>query len=372
MSKINHKKPAIKKTSHINSLYLHIPFCHHLCFYCDFPKLLILKGYPERYLVALIDEIKSLKITHPLKTIYIGGGTPSAINLTRLFKALTPYINQDTEFTVEGNVLDFNEALLKEYKRYHVNRISLGVQAMDDALLKILGRQHHKADVINKVKLIKKYIPNINVDLIYGFKELTKRKLLNELDDYLSLKPTHISTYALEIHKGTKFYQERKELDQDVIREQFDLIYKHLTTAGYHRYEISNFAKKGYEAKHNLTYWNDNEYYGCGLGAAGYVNNVRYKNTLNINEYIKGHYRMEEEKITQDDDKKYYLMLNLRKSDGVDLDDYQKRFRVNLLNEKNTVINKLIKQKLLKIKYTNLVTTYEGSMLLDIILRELF
>lgn len=357
----------------INSLYIHIPFCEHICFYCDFPKLLLSTGYEEKYITTLLSELKAQKINHKLKTIYIGGGTPSCVDLTPLLKALQKYITSDTEFTIEANVLNVNKDLLMTYKKYHVNRISLGIQAMNDSLLKVLGRRHTRIDVINKIKLIKRYIPNINVDLIYGFKELTSKLLKEELKEYLNLDVNHISTYSLEIHPGTKFYNEkRKELDPSLVRDQLDLIYRTLIKHGYTRYEISNFARTKCEAKHNITYWKDEHYYGIGLGAASYIGNYRYKNTLNMLTYLNKKYVTEKEKVTTSDDKKYYLMLNLRLKDGINLNVYKKRFKTNLLDEKKNEIEKLKKHKLIKINYNSLVTTYEGSMLLDIILKELF
>jgi len=360
------------KRKTINSLYIHIPFCNAICPYCDFAKAIKREELVKPYLSSLIHELKSLKINHKLKTIYIGGGTPTSIDLSLLLNELDKYIDKSTEFTIEGNVLDFNNDLLKLYKSHHVNRISLGVQSTNNMILKVLGRNHTRSDVINKIKLIKKYIKNINIDLIYGFKELSEKILIDELKDYIALDVKHISTYSLEIHEGTKFYNEkRKELDDNKIRKQFDIIFKYLTKHKFVRYEISNFSKLGYESKHNLTYWNNDEYYGIGLGAASYVNGVRGTNTRNITSYINKKYNRELEKINLSDDKKYTYMLNLRKSDGISLNEYKKKYKIDLLKEK-PVINKLIKQKLLVIKNKNLITTYNGSMLLDIILRELF
>jgi len=361
----------VKKT--INSLYIHIPFCHHICFYCDFPKLLKIPFFVDKYINSLLKEIDEIHINHKLKTIYIGGGTPSAINLEKILLSLDKYIDINTEFTVEGNIIDFDESLLKLLKDHKVNRISIGVESMNNDILKILGRTHTSNDVKKIIPLIKKYIPNINVDLIYGLNELDDKTLLEELREYILLDVAHISTYALEIHKGTKFYLDnRKELDTSIIRKEFDFIYKYLSNHGYNRYEVSNFAKQGYESKHNITYWKDDMYYGVGLGAAGYIDNIRYKNTINIYEYIKGNYRDEIEKISIEDKKKYYLMNNLRLTLGIDLDEYKKKFNEDLYFSKKDVIDSLINRKLLKKDYTNLRTTYEGSMLLDIILRELF
>ena len=361
------------KTKKITSLYIHIPFCKNICYYCNFPKIILIKSLVKKYLKTLILELKSLKINHKLKTIYIGGGTPTCINLESLLKKLQPYLYYGTEFTIEGNIDDFNEKMLKKFLKYHVNRLSLGIQSTNNKILKILGRKHTKKKIFNKIKLIKKYFSNINIDLIYGFNELKNKILIEELQDYLSLNVNHISTYSLEINKGTIFFnQHKKESNDFFVRKQFDIIYQTFIKNNYIRYEISNFAKKKYQSKHNLNYWYNNEYYGIGLGAASYINNYRIKNTLNMNEYLKKNYIYEKEKITKNDMKKYFLMLNLRTYKGVNLIIYQKKFNENLLIAKKNEINDLIINKLLIIKNNNLLTTYNGSMLLDIILRKLF
>ena len=370
---LKQKKSKIIKTNKINSLYIHIPFCNSICPYCDFPKLLKSTPFVEKYLKILLEELASLKINHKLKTIYIGGGTPSAVPLKDLFVTLQKYISDETEFTVEVNPSDIRIDLLKEYKKYRVNRLSLGVQSTDDKILKILGRNHSKKDVFNKIKLVKKYIPNFNIDLIYGFKELTIKKLEDELTDYLKLKPKHISTYSLEIHEGTKFHNEhRAEFSDAKIRNQFDIIYKRLTKARYVRYETSNFALKNYESQHNQVYWRDLEYYGIGLGAASFINHYRIRNTRNMQNYLNKNFICEKEFISKEDDKKYYMMLNLRTINGIKREDYSKRFGRDIYQEKKAIIDSLIVRKLLILNKKYLITTYEGSMLLDIILRELF
>lgn len=363
---------ASKKT--INSLYIHIPFCNKICNYCDFSKSLKLEKFIKPYLNSLIFELKSLKINHKLKTIYIGGGTPSCVDLEVLFIELQKYISNKTEFTIECNVLDINENLLKQYKKYCINRISLGIQSMNDIILKFLGREHTKNDVYEKIKLIKKYIKNINIDLIYGFNKLTNKILKEELVDYINLDVNHISTYSLEINKNTIFgINKLKPADTSFVRKQFDIIFKELKKHNFIRYEISNFSKFGFESNHNKTYWKDDFYYGIGLSAASYINSVRYKNTMNLNKYINKNYDRDKENISINDDKLYYLMLNLRLiNEGINLLNYKNRFNEDLLDVKKDEIDKLIKRKLIKKCYDKLVVTYEGSMLLDIILRELF
>lgn len=334
--------------------------------------MLYFSSFVRKYLKELIQELKSLKIKHKLKTIYIGGGTPTCINLKSLLINLQPYIDKNTEFTIEGDVMDFNKKKLVEYKTYHVNRISLGIQSTNDEILKLLGRKHTRNDVFKKIKLIKKFFSNINVDLIYGLKKLDKKKIITELNDYLKLEVQHISTYCLEINKGTVFFNKRqKQISDDLAREQFDVIYNFLTKKGFFRYEISNFAQKNFESKHNLVYWKNKEYYGIGLSAASFNGYERIKNTASLSNYLKGKHILEKEKVSKQENMKYYLMLNLRLASGINLIK-MKQIGYDLLLEKKCEIKELIKHKLLKINHHNLCTTYDGSMLLDFILRKLF
>lgn len=356
----------------IKSLYIHIPFCKSICFYCNFSKMIYFSSFAKKYLKELIKELRLLKIKNKLKTIYIGGGTPTCVNLKSLLVELQPYINKNTEFTIEGDILDFNEKLLIEYKKYHVNRVSLGIQSTNDEILKLLGRKHTRSDIFEKIKLIKKFFSNINVDLIYGLNILSEKKIISELNDYVKLKVKHISTYCLEINEGTVFFNKhKKQLDDNLARKQFDIIYYFLIKKGYCRYETSNFAKKKYESKHNLVYWKNEKYYGIGLSSASFNGKERIKNTSSLNNYLKGKYILEKEKITKKENLKYYLMLNLRLTSGINLKE-MKQIGYDLLSKKEKEIKELVKQNLLKINKNNLCTTYEGSMLLDLILRKLF
>ena len=357
----------------IYSLYIHIPFCKHICYYCDFPKMFPIKKFINNYIKTLIFELESLNINHKLKTIYIGGGTPTSINLTPLLKKLKKYIYKNTEFTIEGNINDFNKKNLLTYKKNGINRISLGIQSTDDKILKILGRTHKRKDVFKKVKIIKKYFSNINADLLYGFDELNTKKINQTINDYLSLGFQHISAYSLEINKNTIFFnQNKKPIDDNLAFKQFDYIFKTLTKNEFIRYETSNFALKNFESKHNLNYWKNNEYYGIGLGASGFINNVRYKNTLNINSYIKKNIIYEKEEISLEENKKYYIMLNLRTSSGINIKEYKKKFHEDFFQKNKETINYLIEKKLLKKNKKNITTTYSGSMVLNRILLYFF
>ncbi|MBP5301465.1 MAG: radical SAM family heme chaperone HemW [Bacilli bacterium] len=357
----------------IYSLYIHIPFCKHICFYCDFPKLFLINNIVDKYLKTLIFELQKLKINHKLKTIYIGGGTPTSVKLTLLLKALKKYVDKNTEFTIEGDINDFNKKKILEFKKNGVNRISIGVQSTDNKILRHLGRAHTKEQIFKKMQLIKQYFSNINIDLIYGFNELSIKKLRHILKEYLSLGVQHISTYSLEIKKGTIFFnQNKKEADDKLVCRQFDIIFDTLTKNNFFRYEISNFSKKGFESKHNLNYWKNKEFYGIGLGAASYVNGFRYKNTLSMTEYLKKNFICEREKISLAENKKYYVMLNLRTSQGINLDEYKKVFSEDFFEKNKEKIKYFIKKKFLRKNKKNIIATYDGSMVLDRIIMDFF
>ena len=332
-------------TKKIYSLYIHIPFCKHICYYCDFPKMFLIKKFVNKYIKTLIFELNSLNIKHKLKTIYIGGGTPTSINLEPLLKKLKKYVSKNTEFTIEGDINDFNKKKILIYKKNGINRISLGIQSTNNEILKVLGRTHTRENIFEKIKLIKKYFSNINADLLYGFSELNIKKLQQTIKDYLSLNFKHISAYSLEINKNTVFFnQNKKPLCDNLVFKQFNYIFKKLTKNGFIRYEISNFAMKNFESKHNLNYWKNNEYYGIGLGAAGFINGIRYKNTLSINNYLKKNFIYEKEKISLEENKKYYLMLNLRTSKGLNIKEYEEKFHENFLEKNKKIINYLVKK----------------------------
>ena len=322
----------------IPSLYLHIPFCDSLCHYCDFGKVLTGTFSQEKYIDSLLIELDSLAIPDDsLNTIYIGGGTPSALKpelLTRLLSRLHSSFPSVTEFTMECNPESLSEEKVKIMSQYGVNRVSLGVQTFQSSLLSSSNRKHSKEQVFQSVSLLKKHgITNINLDFIYGIHGQTLSMIKEDIDTALFLKPTHLSFYSLQIEEGTVFYINKvKAKSDDRMSEMYKKILVNLENHGYYRYEVSNFSKVGKESLHNLTYWHDKEYFACGLGASGYVNDIRYKNTLLMNKYLAGNYRHEEEKISIYDHEFEYLMLHLRLIEGFSLDEFKKLFNKDFLS----------------------------------------
>lgn len=320
------------------SLYIHIPFCSHICNYCDFPKVLSGSFSEDKYISCLLDELKSYHIKDDsLKTIYIGGGTPSSLSvesLTRLLSYLHEHFKNVIEFSMEANPESLTEDKIQLLKKYGVNRISLGVESSRDHILKILNRKHTVAQVESVIRLLRQYnFDNINLDFIYGVSEMTSKDLDHDIAFALKQNVEHLSFYSLQIEEGTVFYINKvKAKSDDRMSEMYEKILVNLENHGYHRYEVSNFSNTGKESLHNLTYWHDKEYFACGLGASGYVNDIRYKNTLSMNKYLAGNYRHEEEKISIYDHEFEYLMLHLRLIEGFSLDEFETLFHKNFLS----------------------------------------
>lgn len=365
------------KTNKPKALYIHIPFCNSICGYCDFCKLIYNKKWIIPYIEALIKEISQYKIPpNSLDTIYIGGGTPSSLTLSEiepLLNHIQKMLKRDGEYTIECNVTSLDEDKIKLYKRYGVNRFSLGVESTNREILLKMERDHNFVDVKRIVQLIRTNgIDNINVDLIYAVPGEREAMLKKDIKNILSLNVPHISTYSLIIEKGTKFYLDgEKELDQDLVREQYDLILDMLRKSSYRRYEVSNFARDGKQSRHNLTYWRNLPYYGVGLGASGYLDNIRYTNTKNLNEYIRGHYLLETEALTKDDLEEYFMMLALRLDDGFSKRNFKEIFGYDFATKYSSQLKKLKDGCLLCESNDRIMATDDGIMLLDHILMEL-
>lgn len=333
----------------VKSAYIHIPFCNNICSYCDFCKLLYNKDFVKKYLDALEKEITNNYKNEILDTIYVGGGTPSSLNvleLNKLFSIIKIFkLSKEYEFTFEVNIEDITEEKLEILKENKVNRLSIGIESFNDKYLKYLGRNYTSDIIKEKVELAKKYFDNINVDLMYALKNESLNDLEEDIDKILKLDIKHISCYSLIIEKNTKLYIDNtKYISDDLDSDMYDLIDKKLENK-YHRYEVSNYSITSYESRHNLTYWKNNEYYGFGLGAAGYIDNIRYTNTRNLSKYISGNYEKQNELLTKEDKIKYEFILGLRLTSGLNKDNFNKKYGINI-NEIE-VIKELINKGLL-------------------------
>ena len=319
----------------VKSCYIHIPFCNTICSYCDFCKIYYKTNLVDSYLDSLSNEIDKYYKGEILDTIYIGGGTPSILSaneLNKLFSIINKLnISDNYEFTFECNLEDISEELLILLKNNRVNRISIGVESFNKRILKILSRRYD-IDIIDRINLCKKYFTNINIDLMYAIPSETIKELETDIDFFLSLDIPHISTYSLIIEKNTVMYNNKlKNIDEDTDYEMYKLIIDKLK-GHYKHYEISNFSEFGYESRHNLTYWNNEYYYGFGVGASGYINNTRYDNTRSITKYIAGNYRLEGKKLSYNETVENAFILGFRKLDGINILEFESRYDFNPLN----------------------------------------
>lgn len=347
--------------SKVKNIYIHIPFCKNICTYCDFCKVYYNKKWIKRYLDVLDNEIKSIYKNDIVDTIYIGGGTPSSLNIEELEKLflITKNIKLNTkyEFTIECNIEDITVEKLILFKKNNVNRISIGVQSFNDKILKYLGRTYNKKLIKEKINLAKKYFDNINIDLIYAVNNETIEDLKYDLDEFLKLDLPHISCYSLIIEKNTILYiNNEKYIDDELDSLMYNEIRKKLSKK-YNHYEISNFAKKGFESVHNLCYWNNDTYYGFGLSAASYIGNIRYINTKNLTLYLNGNIKKEKEILNKSDKIKYELILGFRKIHGINKNEFYNKYKINIKDIDN--VKELLDKKLLIEDKDNIYINYD-------------
>jgi len=332
----------------VKGLYIHVPFCDHICNYCDFPKLYANASLQDRYMDALLGELQMYQLSvgfSDLKTIYIGGGTPTALTVSQLrllldWLAAAVNLGQLAEFTMEANPENLTAEKIDLLLEYGVNRVSLGVQTFHDELLKGIGRTHSGQSAESAIKRLKsKGMPRINLDLIYAIPGQTMEQLAQDLETALNLEIDHISAYSLILEEHTKLYvdymKDRLELSENEVEaSMFETVMDTLGAAGYEHYEISNFTK-GEPSHHNLLYWQNESYIGCGLGAHGYVNGARYSNTKSINSYIRsvslGTLPINESTTLADAQKiEEELFLGLRLLGGIDLKASSAKFGQDL------------------------------------------
>lgn len=324
----------------VMSVYIHIPFCNYICSYCDFCKIIYDKRYIKRYLDSLRSEIVSRYKGEEVKTIYIGGGTPSSLDTQELIMLLDIIslfnLSSDYEFTIEGNIESINEDKLIIMKKYGVNRISVGIQSFNSDIIKLLGRRHTKEEVFDRINLIKRYIDNINIDIIYGaYSDISILK--RDISYALKLNVNHISAYSLIIEDNTLLKVNGfSYIDEDIDFEMYKYISDTLVSNGYIHYEISNYAKRGYESRHNLVYWNNDYYYGFGLSSCSYIDNERIVNTKNLSKYLDGEYIatsiIEDINVRMENE----VMLGLRKFKGINLDVFRGKYKRDLMDVFNT------------------------------------
>ena len=325
-------------------IYVHVPFCRHKCSYCDFVSFPDKIEYAEAYMACVYKEMKmrgeELK-DYEFDTIYFGGGTPSYIPPKLILGAMNQIrncfkIKKDAEITLELNPGTIGENKVQTYLQAGINRFSIGLQTAIDEQLADLNRIHNARDYVFATKLLKGQ--NFSTDVMLGLKNQTKEDVAKTIELAAACGSKHISMYALTVEDGTPIYTDylNGELpDSDEVADLYEYGYGLLKEKGYTRYEISNFAKKGYESKHNLNYWKRGEYIGFGVAASSFMRGKRFTNTFDLDEYMKciisGFYpAVTSEEVSEKDAKFEFVMLALRTSRGLSMNEYKEKFGVSL------------------------------------------
>ena len=360
-------------------IYIHIPFCKHKCIYCDFisfPDKLI---YQEKYINKLLEEIeneKELFKKYKVTTIYFGGGTPSIIDskfIINILDKLKKYIDfKDVEITIEVNPGTVNKEKLIEYFNSGINRLSIGLQTTNDKLLSELGRIHNYSEFLNTYENARKVgFKNINVDLMIGLPNQKIEDVKKSITEIINLKygkPEHISVYSLIVEEGTKIYKliEDKVMqlpDDELERMEYEYVKNSLELEGYIQYEISNFSLKGRKSKHNMNCWEQKEYIGFGVAAHSYIDKIRFSNTSDIESYLKLDYKKiktVEEKQNKIEEEKEYMLIGLRKLEGITISKFKEKFGENPIYLFRKEIEKLVEEELLIVDLDNIKLTRKG------------
>ena len=344
-----------------SSAYVHIPFCTQICYYCDFSKVFIKNQPVDAYLEHLIQETRSYEIGK-LRTLYIGGGTPTALSAQQLAYLLTELpkvmdLSEVEEFTIEANPGDLDPDKIAVLKDSQVNRVSLGVQTFDNKMLKKIGRSHQEQDIYDNICHLKQAgFDNISIDLIYALPGQTMDQVKENVAKAINLDIPHMSLYSLILENHTVFMNRMRRgklplPKEELEAEMFEYIIEELEKAGFEHYEISNCSKPGFESRHNLVYWDNAEYYGLGAGASGYVDGIRYKNHGPIRHYLEaveaGKARITEEHLTLEEKMEEELFLGLRKKTGVSKARFEEKFGVSFDQRYGQVVASLTEQGLL-------------------------
>ena len=368
-------------------IYVHIPFCKQKCSYCDFISYCDKNDLIEKYIKALKQEIENSSVNeYEISTIYIGGGTPSYIEskyISEILKTIKQKYNisRNVEITIEVNPGTATKEKLRDYVEAGINRISIGLQSWNNNLLKMIGRIHTYEEFLSTYKLAREVgFKNINVDLMIGLPNQTLDDVKKSLEEISKLNPEHISVYSLIVEEGTPIEKkiakgQLKLPNEELEREEYWEVKKFLESLGYKHYEISNFAKTGYESKHNLNCWEQKEYLGFGAAAHSYMKKTRYSNTENIEKYINQEMQskqlhMVHEVQKEEEQKKEYMLLGLRKIDGVQISSFKNKFGCNPIMEFKNELNKLTQEELIEIDLDQIKLTEKGIDLANIVWEE--
>lgn len=354
-------------------IYIHIPYCKKKCYYCDFISFPNKEETIQKYVETLKKEIDECTYSgFDIGTIYIGGGTPSLLDSKYIsdiiYKIKEKFIvSQNAEITIEVNPGTVTEEKMRDYKKAGVNRLSIGLQSTDNEILNKIGRIHTYEEFLETYNMARNIgFNNINVDLMIALPEENEESIAIQLTEIINLKPEHISVYSLIVEDGTKLREmlDKKEIELPTDEEERKMYWKVkelLEENGYEHYEISNFSLPGYNSRHNTDCWDQKEYLGFGAAAHSYFNRKRFSNKNTIEEYIQNYNDKQiEEEQTKEEQAKEYMMLGLRKIEGVLISEFERKFQINPLFYFRFEISKLVDEELIEIDLDNIKLTEKG------------
>lgn len=358
----------------IRAMYVHVPFCDSICAYCDFGRCKMQASLADRWLLAVERELKKRNLNDELETIYIGGGTPSALSvsqLDQLLSLLDVYAKGIVEYTMEANPENLSIEKLSVMKLHGVNRISLGVQSFNDMLVKRIERHHDKVKINQVLDMIHAAgIHNISIDLMYGLPEQNLELLAEDLKTAASdSRISHISIYSLTIEEHSAFGRRGIEpCDNELEGLMYELICKTLPQYGYEHYEISNFAKAGYESKHNQMYWRYADYVGIGCGASGKENHIRYDRPFQLLDYLNDQEKCEWIRLSKQDEMFEMIMMGLRMKRGIDLKEFEDLFGCSLIDTYSKAVDENVQCGWLILSSDRLYPSEQGMTFLNDVL----
>ena len=379
-------------------IYIHIPFCIQKCYYCDFVSFVNKESYIKKYVQTLKNELDSYDLSkYNITTIYIGGGTPSVVSsgeIKNILDKIREKIKgnstkwEDIEITIEVNPGTVDKQKLEDYIRFGINRLSIGLQSANNELLKEIGRIHTFEQFLTTYNLAREVgFENINVDLMIGLPKQRVEDIKNTLNKVIKLNPTHISVYSLIVEEGTRIEEllnsnKLKLPDEELERQMYWYVKNTLELNGYNHYEISNFSKQEKKSKHNMNCWEQKEYIGLGCAAYSYLNDIRYGNTNNIEKYLdvqdfKNKEELEKNKIriidevqSLEDKEKEYMLLGLRKIEGVSIQRFKEKYVQNPIFLFKEELEKLVNEELVVIDGDYIRLTNKGLDLANIVWEE--
>lgn len=358
----------------MKACYIHVPFCNSICAYCDFVRCGYQVGLAQKWLHRMEMDLDKKK-SHCFETVYIGGGTPTALNdeqFETLLKMLLPYAKYCKEYTIEANPDSLSDKKLKILKKYFINRISLGVQTFQKELQDVILRKH----TINEIKTLinqiqENGIHNISIDLMYGLPTQTMDMWKDDLRIAVALNIQHISLYALTIEKNSQFGRNciqgsSPQVEADMYEYAIDFLSKN----GFEHYEISNFSHHGFESQHNQIYWNYDDFIGIGCGASGKEHHCRYENTRNLHTYIKEGASSEVINLSKEDEMFETIMMGLRMKKGISLSNFYQKYNIDVIDYYKEAVYKNVKCGYLIVDKNTMKTTYQGMLMLNTVLVE--